>query len=181
MPAVLGHVGVGAGHEQPPPGGVGQGRPHLLAVDHPLVAVAHRPGGEPGHVGPGPGLAEELAPDLLAGEEGPEVALPLLVGPVGEDGGRRHAVADDVAVRLVGRADRRAARARRGPGDRGSPRGPRSPTGNDTQARPASKRAPRNSTAGVEAGSCCASRSRSRERTRSSSVVTASVRGMRQR
>ena len=41
---VLGDVGVGAGHQHPPARRVGQGGPHLLAVDHPLVAVAARPG-----------------------------------------------------------------------------------------------------------------------------------------
>ena len=123
---VLGHVGVGAGQEHAPARRVGQGRPHLLAVHHPLVTVAHRPGGEPGHVGSRPGLAEELAPDLLAREQGAQVAGPLLVGAVREDRGGRHAVADDVAVGLVRARRRPAARARRGPGGRGStPRPPR--------------------------------------------------------
>ncbi len=105
MPRCFGDIGVGARHEQSPTGGMGQRRPHLLAVDHPLVAVAYRPGGKTGHVRPGPGLAEELAPDLLAREERAEVARPLLFGAVGEERGGGHAVADDVAVRLVGRVD----------------------------------------------------------------------------
>jgi hypothetical protein len=51
---------------------VGQRRPHLLAVDDPLVAVAHGAGGETGDVGAGAGLAEQLAPDVLAGEDAPQ-------------------------------------------------------------------------------------------------------------
>ena len=105
MPRCLGTSGSVRATSSPQRGRVGQRRPHLLAVDDPLVTVAHRPGGEAGHVRSGAGLAEELAPDLLAREERAEVARPLLVGPVGEDRGRRHAVADDVAVGLVGRVD----------------------------------------------------------------------------
>ncbi len=37
---------------------------------------------------PGAGLAEQLAPDLLAGEQRAQVALLLLVGAVGDDGRR---------------------------------------------------------------------------------------------
>ena len=56
MPCVLGHVGVGAGHEHRPARLVRLRRPHLLAVDHPLVAVAHRPGGRaPARSDPAPG------------------------------------------------------------------------------------------------------------------------------
>ena len=42
--------------------------PHLLAVDDPFVAVPNGSSREAGHVGPGAGLAEQLAPDLLAGK-----------------------------------------------------------------------------------------------------------------
>ena len=49
-------------------------RPHLLAVEHPLVAVAHRPRREAADVGARARLAEHLAPDLLAREERAEVA-----------------------------------------------------------------------------------------------------------
>ena len=108
MPLCFGCVGVGAGDEHPPLGEVGEGGPHLLAVDDPLVAVAHGPGGEAGDVGAGARLAEELAPDLLAGEERAEVALLLLVGAVGDDGRRAHAVADRGC-----RVRRRSARRRR--------------------------------------------------------------------
>src|SRR5215207_5534202 len=38
--AVLGHVGVGAGDQDPEPGVVSARGPHLLAVDHPVLTVA---------------------------------------------------------------------------------------------------------------------------------------------
>jgi hypothetical protein len=92
-------------------------RPDLLAVDHPLVAVAHRAGAEVGQVAAGAGLAEELAPDLLAREQGEQVALLLLLGagvqdrgpaqpmPIGFDGahaGPAQLVVDDQLVDRVG-------------------------------------------------------------------------------
>lgn len=70
---------------------------HLLAVHHPLVAVAHGFGGQAGHVGPCSRLAEHLAPHLLAGEQRSQVATLLGVRTVGVNGGRAHAVADRVA------------------------------------------------------------------------------------
>ena len=95
-PLVLGHVGVGARHDEPERRDVRQRRPHLLPVEHPLVAVTLGPGRQPGHVRAGARLAEQLAPDLLAREEGAQVALLLLGRPVGDDGGGAHAVADRV-------------------------------------------------------------------------------------
>ena len=68
-PLVLRGLGVGAGDEHAAVGDVGQRVPDLLAVDHPLVAVAHGPTAQAGQVGPGTGLAEELAPGVLAGEQ----------------------------------------------------------------------------------------------------------------
>ena len=46
-----------------------------------------RPAGEPGQVGPGAGLAEELAPGVLSGDDVADVAVDLLLGAVGGDGG----------------------------------------------------------------------------------------------
>ena len=97
IPLCLGDVGIRPGHDEPERRDVGQRGPDLLPVEHPLLAVALGPGRQPGDVGPGAGLAEELAPDLLVGEEGPEVALLLLGRPVGGDGRGAHAVADGVA------------------------------------------------------------------------------------
>jgi hypothetical protein len=41
---VLGHVGIGAHHQQAPASHVGEGGPHLLAIDDPLIAVAQASG-----------------------------------------------------------------------------------------------------------------------------------------
>ena len=94
--AVLGLVRIGAGDEHPVPGGVGDARPHLLPVDHPFVAVADGLGREAGNVGTGAGLAEELAPDLLAGGDAAEVVVLLFFGAPCDDGGPAHPDPDDV-------------------------------------------------------------------------------------
>ena len=62
---MLGDVGVGAGEQHAEVGDLAAGRPDLLAVDDPLVAVLDRLGREAGEVGAGAGLAEQLAPGLL--------------------------------------------------------------------------------------------------------------------
>ena len=67
-------------------------RPDLLAVHDEHVAVAHGAGGQVGQVGAGLGLAEELAPHLLAAEHRRQVALLLLLRPVDDD--HRSAVPD---------------------------------------------------------------------------------------
>ena len=103
---VLRLLGVGAGDEHAPAGQVGQRGPHLLAVDDPLVAVLDGSGRQAGHVGAGARLAEQLAPDLLAGEQRAQVAALLGLGAMGDDGRRAHAVADGVA----GPRDRRPGR-----------------------------------------------------------------------
>ena len=77
-----------------PPGVVGHGGPHLLPVDDPLVAVPDRAGRERRQVGPGAGLAEELAPDLLARPQRAQEPLPLLVGAEHQDRRRRHSQPD---------------------------------------------------------------------------------------
>jgi hypothetical protein len=48
---VLGGVGIGAGGQPDVVGVAGEGGEDLLAVDHPLVAVLDRLGGERGQVG----------------------------------------------------------------------------------------------------------------------------------
>ena len=77
---VLLGVGVRAADDLAEVGVLRAGRPHLLAVDHPLVAVAHRRRRQRRDIGAGAGLAEQLAPDLLAAQQLGEVALLLLVG-----------------------------------------------------------------------------------------------------
>ena len=76
MPRCFGLIGVGAGEQDAPVAEVGAGRPHLLPVDDPLVAVAHGTGRQPREVGAGAGLAEQLAPDLVAAQHRRQVALP---------------------------------------------------------------------------------------------------------
>ena len=76
---VLGHLPVGPGQQHPAVGVLGPRGPHLLAVDRPAAAVVHRPGLRAGQVRPGPGLGEELAPQLLAAHQrGQEPGLLLL-------------------------------------------------------------------------------------------------------
>ena len=85
------------GDEVAPVGRGGAGGPDLLAVDHPLVAVALGPGADAGHVRAGVGLAHADAPHRRAGDDPGQPAGPLLVGaelqqarahlPVGEPGG----------------------------------------------------------------------------------------------
>ncbi len=86
---VLRGVEVGAGEQDGPVGRPGAGVPHLLAVDHPLVAVAHGAGAQRREVGAGAGLAVELAPDLLAADDLVEVVGALLLGAVGHQGRAR--------------------------------------------------------------------------------------------
>jgi len=58
-------------------------RPHLLTVDHPLVAVEDRRRLQARQVGAGVGLAEPLAPAHLATQDlGKELALLLLAPPL---------------------------------------------------------------------------------------------------
>ena len=83
---------------------VAQRGPHLLPVDDPLVAVADGPGREPGEVGAGARLGEQLAPDLLAGEERPQVALLAARRCRGDDRRRDHAEADEVEREVRRRA-----------------------------------------------------------------------------
>ena len=65
-PLCLGAFGIAAGDDDAPVGEVRAGGPDLLAVDDPVVAVAHRARAQAGEVGAGGRLGEELAPDLLA-------------------------------------------------------------------------------------------------------------------
>src|SRR5262249_39367726 len=67
---------------------VGQRGPDLLAVDDPLVAVAHAAHRQAGDVGARAGLAEELAPNLFAREQRAQVTRLLLRAAVRDDGRR---------------------------------------------------------------------------------------------
>ena len=68
-----------------PPGARG---PHLRTVQHPLVAVADGGGERAGDVGAAARLGEELHPELLALEDGGDVAALLLLGAEVEQHGR---------------------------------------------------------------------------------------------
>ena len=107
MPRCLRHIRVGAGEEQSPVAVMRARRPHLLAVDDPLVAVAHRSSAQTGEVGAGAGLGEQLAPDLVAVQHRRQEPLLLLVAPPRDDRRARHPDADrehtdrDVEARLL--------------------------------------------------------------------------------
>ena len=75
-PLVLRCVGVGAGEHEDVVGEVAGGRPDLLPVDDPLVAVEHGPAAEVAEVGAGVGLGVALAPQVLAGEDAGQVVAP---------------------------------------------------------------------------------------------------------
>ena len=104
--SVLGDVPVGTGQQQPVVGVVRARRPDLLPGDDPLVAVALGAGREPGQVRAGAGLAEQLAPRRLAGEDRLPAAVAAAVGAVGEDGrrGERHPPAERRTDRADGTA-----------------------------------------------------------------------------
>src|SRR6266480_4435366 len=72
---------------------VGPAGPDLLAVDPP-AALGLR--GQRGEVRPRVGLGEELAPDLLTGENRPEIPVLLTVRPEVGDGRAGEVLADDV-------------------------------------------------------------------------------------
>ena len=86
---VLRRIGVGAGDEHAHVGRLAERGPDLLPVDHPFVAVSDGLGGQAGKIGAGAGLAEQLAPCLLAGDDVSEQCVDLLLGPILGNGGRR--------------------------------------------------------------------------------------------
>ena len=73
-------LGIGAAHDEAPVGAVRERRPHLLAGDHPLVAVEHGAGLDVREVAAGVGLGEALAPQLLDVLDLRQEALLLLLG-----------------------------------------------------------------------------------------------------
>src|SRR4051812_47710005 len=83
-------------HEHAPLRVLGAARPHLLAGDHPLVAVLDRLRLQRGEVGPGVRLGEALAPDLLAGEDRPQVTLLLVPRSPDHQGRTTEEQAEDV-------------------------------------------------------------------------------------
>ena len=100
-PSCFGTSGFVRDHEHSPAREMRDRGPHLLAVHHPVVAVAHRARGEARDVGARARLAEHLAPDVLAREDARQVVLLLRLARVGEHGGRAHADADRAHRRIV--------------------------------------------------------------------------------
>ena len=88
MPSRFGRVDVGPGQQHRVRGEVRPCRPHLLAVDDPLVPVALGPGGQRRQVRARARLAEELAPPLLVAHDRRQIAEPLLLGAVCKQRGR---------------------------------------------------------------------------------------------
>ncbi len=86
---MLRHFRVGARQQHAEVGVLAARCPHLLPVDDPLVAVLHGTRLQAGQVGPGLGLAEELAPRLLPGDDVADVEVDLLLGAVRGDRRRR--------------------------------------------------------------------------------------------
>ncbi len=94
---VLRDVGVGPRQHQPERGVLGVRGPDLLAGDPPgAVLLLLGAGLDPGQVGAGGGLAEQLAPDLVGGQHRAEVALLLLLAAVRDQRRPEHPHADDV-------------------------------------------------------------------------------------
>ena len=103
---VLGLVRVGTCRQQPVVRHMAERGPHLLTVDDPLVTVAHCPGRERRDIGARTGLAEHLAPDVLDGEDAPEVGVDHRFRAIGHQQWGSHAdadrVEDDVVVDPLG-------------------------------------------------------------------------------
>src|SRR5581483_1357239 len=73
------------GEEDPPARELRVARPHLLPADDPAVAMADGARPERGQVGACPGLREELAPELLGGQDLRQEAALLLLGAVRDE------------------------------------------------------------------------------------------------
>src|SRR6185312_13243037 len=93
-----GRIRVGAGEQEAVVGVVAAGGPHLLAVDHPLVAVEYGRRLQRGQVGAAVRLAEALAPAHRAVEDARQELLLLLLGPPLQDGRADESVAEEVGA-----------------------------------------------------------------------------------
>ena len=99
MPLCLGASGSVRARRMPQSLSAAPRGPHLLAGRRPTRRRRARPGcAMLARSRAGVGLAEELAPDLVAPEHRPEVALLLLVGAVAQDRGPGHADAHGEGV-----------------------------------------------------------------------------------
>src|SRR4029077_7373888 len=100
--SVLRHVRIGARHQDRHPSVVGGRGPHLLPVDDPVVAVAHRAGGERREIRSCAGFAEQLAVYVLTGIQGPKELSLLFLGADRDDGRCGHTGADAVLLHSGG-------------------------------------------------------------------------------
>ena len=92
---VLGHVRVGAGDQDAPLRIVRAAGPDLLAIDHPVVAIALSLGAQTCQIGTTSRFGEQLAPDVFAcSQSGQQFALGLFWTPI-HHGWAAHAVTDD--------------------------------------------------------------------------------------
>ena len=82
MPAVIGRVRVGPHQRDAPVGEARVRRPHLLPVHDVDAAALLGARREPGEVAPRVGLAEQLAPHVVAGEDPRHPSPALLLGAV---------------------------------------------------------------------------------------------------
>src|SRR5207253_5573598 len=87
---------VGAREDEDPVGPRAEGGPHLLPVQHEVVAVEARRGLERGEVAARARLAEALAPDLVAREHGRDEAAALRLAAVVDECGTEEPDAEDV-------------------------------------------------------------------------------------
>ena len=86
----------GAGQEYGMGGDLCAAGPDLLSLDAPAPVDLGGLGAQRGKVGTGIGFGEKLAPDVLAGEDGPQVALLLGRGAEVGDGGAGEILPDGV-------------------------------------------------------------------------------------
>ena len=96
MPRCLGAVVVGAGEHAAPARELAPRHPRLLPADDEVVVVLDGARAQRREVGPGLGLGEPLAPDLLGREDRRDVAAALLVGAEAQQRRPEHVEADDV-------------------------------------------------------------------------------------
>ena len=91
-----GGVRVRTGETDPPPRVTRVARPYLLSAEQPAVVHGFGASRQRREVAPRSGLAEQLAPDLLGGEDPGKPPPALLVRPVREQGGSGEVDADPV-------------------------------------------------------------------------------------
>ena len=94
--AVLGRLRVGAREHTAPARVLAPRHPGLLAAHDEVVVVLDGARAQRREVGPGLGLGEALAPELLGGQDRRDVAPPLLVGPEPQQRRPEDVQADDV-------------------------------------------------------------------------------------